>query len=370
MSQRNMDSRFRSVGDGGDLAKDDSFFKEELQLAARNRGMPLEGLRYPITPTGMHYLLVHFDIPEVDANAWRLNVGGLVSSPMALTIDDIRRWPATTITVTMECAGNGRALLSPRPISQPWLVEAVGTAEWTGTPLRGVLEEAGIAREAIEILFSGLDRGVQGGELHYYQRSLSIDEATREEVLLAYEMNGQPLQPQHGYPLRLIVPGWYGVASVKWLDRIEAIAEPSQAYQMVRTYRYSQTADDPGDPVTLVRVRALMVPPGLPDFATRARLVEAGPVTLTGRTWAGRSDVSRVEMSADGGSTWSDAELGEQLSPFAWRAWSLEWQATPGACTLVVRATDSEGNVQPVDQHWTHQGMGNNMAQRLEVVVE
>ncbi len=370
MAGEDLSDLFRSVGDGGDLAKDDTFFREELQLAARNRGMPLEGLRYPITPTGMHYLLVHFDIPEVDANAWRLNVGGLVSSPMALTIDDIKRRPATTITVTMECAGNGRALLSPRPISQPWLVEAVGTAEWTGTPLRGVLEEAGIAQEAIEILFSGLDRGVQGGELHYYQRSLSIDEATREEVLLAYEMNGQPLQPQHGYPLRLIVPGWYGVASVKWLDRIEAIAEPSQAYQMVRTYRYSQTADDAGDPVTLVRVRALMVPPGVPDFVTRARLVEAGPVTLTGRAWAGRSDVSRVEMSADGGSTWSDAELGEQLSPFAWWAWSLEWQATPGAYTLVVRATDSEGNVQPVDQHWTYQGMGNNMAQRVEVVVE
>ncbi len=149
MTGEDLSDLFRSVGDGGDLAKDETFFKEELQLAARNRGMPLEGLRYPITPTGMHYLLVHFDIPEVDANAWRLNVGGLVSSPMALTIDDIRRRPAITITVTMECVGNGRALLSPRPISQPWLVEAVGTAEWTGTPLRGVLEETGIAREAI-----------------------------------------------------------------------------------------------------------------------------------------------------------------------------------------------------------------------------
>ncbi len=352
------------------LAKDDRFFKEEVQLAARNRGMPLEGLRYPITPTGMHYLLVHFDIPEVDAREWRLTVNGLVSRPITLALDDIKRRPATTITVTMECAGNGRALLSPRPISQPWLMEAVGTSKWTGTPLRGVLEEAGVADEAVEILFTGLDRGVHGDELHYFQRSLSIQEATREEVLLAYEMNGQPLQPQHGYPLRLVVPGWYGIASVKWLDRIEATAQPSQAYQMVRTYRYSQTADDPGEPVTLIRVRALMVPPGIPDFVTRTRLVEAGLVTLTGRAWAGRLGVSRVEVSADGCSTWSDAKLGEQLSAYAWRAWSFEWQAKPGTHTLAVRATDSEGNVQPLDQYWTYQGMGNNMAQRVDVVVE
>ncbi len=220
---------------------------------------------------------------------------------MSLTLDEIRKRPAVTMAVTMECAGNGRALLTPRPISQPWLLEAVVTAEWTGTPLRGILEEAGVSDEAVEIVVTGLDRGVQGGELHSYERSLSVVEARREEVLLAYEMNGQPLQPQHGCPLHLIVPGWYGVASVKWLAGIEAVARPFQGYQMVRTYRYSQAADDPGEPMTLIRVRALMIPPGIPDFVTRTRLVEAGPVTLTGRAWAGRLGVSRVEVSADGG---------------------------------------------------------------------
>ena len=176
-------------------------------------------MRYPITPTGLHYLLVHYDIPYVDTGQWRLNLRGLVSNPMSLTLDEIISRPAVTMPVTMECAGNGRALLSPRPVSQPWLVEAIGTAEWIGTPLRGVLEDMGIADDAVELLFTGLDRGVQGDEVQYYQRSLSIADASREEVLLAWAMNGQPLQPQHGYPLRLIVPGWYGMTSVKWLDR-------------------------------------------------------------------------------------------------------------------------------------------------------
>ena len=177
MSQRDVSSRFPIVGDGSELAPDDTFYKEEVQLALRNRGMPLEGLRYPITPTGMHYLLVHFDIPEVDVESWRLTVGGLVSRPQSLNLDEIKARPAVTIPVTMECAGNGRALLAPRSISQPWLHEAVGTAEWTGTPLRVILEEAGMSDKAVEILFTGLDRGVQGDEIQFYQRSLSADEA-------------------------------------------------------------------------------------------------------------------------------------------------------------------------------------------------
>ena len=213
--------------------------------------------------------------------------------------------------MTLECAGNGRALLSPRPLSQPWLLEAVGTAEWTGTPLREVLEEASLDDRAVEVLFTGRDRGIQADEVQPYQRSLAIDEATREEVLLAYEMNGEPLQPQHGYPLRLIVPGWYGMASVKWLDRIEAVGEPFEGYEMAQTYRYAQDADDPGEPVDLIKVRALMIPPGVPDFLTRTRVVKAGKMALTGRAWAGRLGVSRVEVSVDGGETWSKAQLEE-----------------------------------------------------------
>jgi DMSO/TMAO reductase YedYZ molybdopterin-dependent catalytic subunit len=332
--------------------------------------MPLEGLRYPITPTGLHYLLVHFDIPWVDAETWRLDVAGLVARPLRLSVDEIKARPAVTMPVTMECAGNGRALLSPRPISQPWLLEAIGTAEWTGTPLRDILEEAGVCKHAVEILFTGLDRGVQGNEVQSYQRSLSLHEATGDEVLLAYQMNGEPLQLQHGYPLRLIVPGWYGMASVKWLSRIEAIGKPFKGYQMEKTYRYADSADAPGEPVTRIRVRALMIPPGIPDFMTRTRLLEAGHLTLMGQAWAGRLGVSRVEVSVDGGLTWSEAQLGEQVSLLAWRVWSAEWEARPGTYTLCVRATDSEGHVQPTAPPWNYQGMGNNMVQRVEVIVE
>ncbi len=156
----------------------------------------------------------------------------------------------------------------------------------------------------------------------------------------------------------------------KWLESIEAIAEPFNGYQMHGSYRYAQTADEAGEPVDLIRVRALMVPPGIPDFLTRTRLLGAGPVTLTGRALAGRLGISRVETSADGGSTWSDAQLGVRPPRFAWRGWTAQWDATPGRHTLMVRATDTEGNCQPVEPEWNIQGMGNNMAQSVDVIVE
>ncbi len=362
-------ARFPAVGDPSGLAPDDRFYREELQLANRNRGMPLEALRYPITPVGMHYLLVHFDIPEVNAGSWRLNIGGLVAKPLSLSLADIQARPRQTLPVTMECAGNGRALLDPRPVSQPWLLEAIGTSEWGGTPLRGVLEEAGVSEQAVEMVFTGADRGVQGDQDQVYQRSLSVDEVMRGEVLLAYEMNGRPLEPQHGYPLRLLVPGWYGMTSVKWLMAIEAVSEPFEGCQMIESYRYSDSPDDPGKPVTLQKVRALMVPPGIPDFLTRMRVVEAGDNILTGRVWAGRREIVGVDVSTDSGGTWSEALLEAALSPHAWRGWSYRWAATPGQHTLCVRGRDSDGGIQPTEQPWSQQGVGNNMVQRVEVIV-
>ncbi|MCH8990049.1 MAG: sulfite oxidase [Chloroflexi bacterium] len=370
MTQQDTGRRFPTVGDGSGMTSDPRFYREELQLAFRNRGMPLEGLRYDITPTGMHYLLTHFDIPEVDPNAWNLKISGLVGNPVTLSLGDIKALPSRTEVVTMECAGNGRALFTPRSVSQPWLLEAIGTAEWTGTPLKGVLEAAGLKETAVEILFNGSDQGVQGEEVQYYQRSLTIEEATRDEVLLVYEMNGRALEPQHGYPLRLVVPGWYGMTSVKWLESIEAVGEPFNGYQMHGSYRYAQTADEPGEPVDLIRVRALMVPPGIPDFLTRTRLLDSGPVTLTGRAWAGRLGISRVETSTDGGASWSDAQLSVQPPRFAWRGWTAQWNAAAGRYTLMVRATDTEGNRQPVEPEWNIQGMGNNMVQSVDVIVE
>lgn len=352
------------------ISPDGKFFGEEVRLANRNRGMPLEGLRYDTTPTGMHYLLVHFDIPKTEAEGWTLQVGGLVERPLTVSLDEIKSRPAVRMPVTMECAGNGRALLDPRPISQPWHEEAISTSEWTGTALRPLLDEAGIKGEAVELVFTGRDEGVQSEVRHLYQRSLTVDEARRDEVMLAYEMNGRPLEPQHGFPLRLMVPGWYGMTSVKWLTGIEAVAEPFEGFQQKEAYRYSDSIDDCGEAVTTMNVRALMTPPGVPDFLTRGRLVKAGPVTLSGRAWAGRLASTRVEVSADGGETWADAKLAEPVGEYAWRAWSHEWQATPGRYTLRVRARDSEGTAQPVEQPWNYQGMGVNLCQRVEVVVE
>src|SRR3712207_2120635 len=168
------------------LVEGQEFSREEVGLALRNPGMPLEGLRYPITPVGMHYLLIHFDIPSIDPATYGLSITGRVRNPLRLTLDDLKGRPAVTMPVTMECAGNGRAHLSPRPVSAPWHNEAVGCAEWTGTPLRPILEEAGILDDAVEILFSGHDRGIDGGAEHDYERSLSLEEALRDEVLLAY----------------------------------------------------------------------------------------------------------------------------------------------------------------------------------------
>jgi DMSO/TMAO reductase YedYZ molybdopterin-dependent catalytic subunit len=340
---------------------------DELQLATRNKGMPLEALRYDVTPTGLHYLLVHFDIPPIDAAQWRLRIEGKVRRPLALALEEIRSLPAETMPVTLECAGNGRARLLPRPISQPWLNEAVGTALWTGTSLAGVLAHCGLGAETVEIVFTGADHGTEKGVEHDYARSLRLEDALRPEVLLAYEMNGRPLEPQHGFPLRLLVPGWYGMTHVKWLTRIEAVSEPFDGYQQHTAYYYRRDADDPGVPVTRIRPRALLSPPGFPDFLTRHRIVERGLVRVSGRAWSGTAPVVRVELGVDG--AWTDAELSEPLGPYAWRAWSADWNATPGEHALSCRATDAGGDSQPAEPPWNLQGMGNNLVQTVPVTV-
>jgi sulfane dehydrogenase subunit SoxC len=354
------------------IATSTEFTREEVGLALRNPGMPLEALRRPITPIGMHYVLIHFDVPDVDPATFELAVDGRVRDPAALTLEDLRARPAVTMPVVMECAGSGRARLEPRPVSAPWHEEAIGCAEWTGTPLRGVLEEAGLLDDAVELLFTGQDRGIDQGIEQDYQRSLPIEEAMREDVLLAYEMNGQPLPASHGFPLRLVVPDWYGMTSVKWLRSITAIAEPFEGVQQALLYRYRSSEDDPGTPVTRKRPRALMAPPGVPEFLTRARHVRAGLTLIEGRAWSGADPISRVEFSADGGRSWHDARLEERNGPHGWSGWSYEWHADePGDHELCVRATDAAGNVQPLDssEAWNQGGYGVNAVQRVPVRV-
>lgn len=346
--------------------------RDELALATRNHGLPLEALRYDLTPPGLHYVLTHYDIPYVPDHApWHLTIGGRVRRPLAFEVADLRTFPQVTTRVTMECAGNGRALLTPRPVSQPWLVEAVGTAEWTGVPLRLLLAEAGADPGAVDVVFTGADHGVERGVEQDYQRALPVDVAMGHdpEVLVAHEMNGAPLPPQHGRPLRLVVPGWYGMAQVKWLRRVTVTDQPFTGFQQAVAYRLRQHPEDRGEPVTRIAPRALLVPPGFPDFMSRARVVRPGPVALEGRAWSGWAPVTRVEVSTDAGRTWQEAGLDpEDGHRWTWRRWRHSWTATPGDHVLSPRATDAEGHTQPLDQPWNRGGFANNLVQRVPVL--
>ncbi len=332
--------------------------------------MPLEALAYPITPVGLHYLLIHYDIPAVDATSWRVTVDGEVERPLSLSLDDLRSRPAAEVVATMECAGNGRVSLSPPVDSQPWLNEAVGTGRWRGVRLRELLEDAAVRDGAAEVLFTGLDRGVEEEVEQSYQRSLPLAEALRDEVLLAYELNGVPLPPQHGFPLRLLVPGWYGMTSVKWLERITVLDRPFEGFQMAKRYRRQLDEDDPGIPFTRMSPRALAVPPGIPDFHSRERYVAGGSCELRGRAWSGWAPVAGVDVSVDGGETWAAAELERDLeSPWAWVGWRFVWDARPGRHELCFRARDEAGNEQPLEGEWNVGGYGNNAVHRVPVNV-
>ena len=215
----------------------------------------------------------------------------------------------------------------------------------------------------------GADRGIQGDDEHHYARSLTVEAIARGEVLLAYEMNGRPLEPQHGFPLRLLVPGWYGMTSVKWLDSIEAVTEPFEGYQQYVAYRYQRDAPTiPGEPVSRIRVRALMIPPGRPDFFSRERFGAAGPTTVFGRAWSGAAPVERVELAVDGAVGRRDARA-RRWAGTPGAAGRTTWDATPGEHELACRATDADGEHAAAEPPWNYQGMGNNGVQRVAVTV-
>jgi len=277
-------------------------------------------------------------------------------------------FPSRTLAVTLECAGNGRGAMSPRYPSMPWISEAVGTAQWTGTPLRHLLDRVGLSDEAVEIAFIGADRGFDRGHEHAFGRSLERETALSDDVLLVWAMNGGPLLPQHGFPLRLIVPGWYGMASVKWLNRIEVLTQPFDGFQQVSGYHFRSEPDGPRTPITHMRVKSLLVPPGIPDWYTRRRLVDAGPIKLVGRAWSGGGvGIAKVEVGIDG--AWQPAELDAPLGRFAWRGWRSTWNAAPGEHELTCRAIDANGETQPLETRWDAGGFGNNAVHRVRVKV-
>jgi DMSO/TMAO reductase YedYZ molybdopterin-dependent catalytic subunit len=239
---------------------------------------------------------------------------------------------------------------------------------WTGTPLRGLLVEAGYDDRAVEVVFTGADHGVERGVEQDYARSLSIGEALRDDVLVAYAVNDVPLPPQHGFPLRLVVPGWYGMAHVKWLRSVEVVDHRFDGFQM-SAYRLRASADDPGEPLTRMEPRALVSPPGWPDFMSRARFAHAGPLTVEGRAWSGWAPVDHVEVTFDGGRTWQPAALDPERGRWAWRRWSTDWVATPGRHILSARAADATGRRQAERPDWNRGGFAGSLGQQVEVHV-
>ena len=348
---------------------DGIFSQTEVGLANRNSGMLLETLALDVTPTGVHYLLNHFDVPLLDANDHQLTFSGAFDAPYSLDLNEIKSLPQITMPITMECAGNGRAGMSPRSFSMPWMYEAVGTSQWTGTPLAALIEKAKPNTDVVEISFIGADYGYDKGEGHFFGRSLTLKQIKELDVLLVHSMNGLPLLPQHGAPLRIIVPGWYGMASVKWLQKVEALTAAYDGFQQVRTYRYRKDENDPGRPITTIRVKSLMLPPGVPDWTSRKRFVNAGPVTLSGRAWSGAGvAIKKVDVEIDG--NWHTAELENSNERYAWSKWRLKWQAQPGEYRLRCRATDANDSVQPLEPPWDMAGFANNAAQTVHVFVE
>lgn len=314
---------------------------------------PAAVLAEPTTPTDSFFVRNHFPVPRVDVGAWRFAVGGAVARPLALSLADLRMRRARTVTVTMECAGNSRARLSPPAKGVAWNDHAVGTATFTGVPLADVLAEAGPRAGVVEVVARGLDRGPNEA----FERSLPIADAMHPDVLVATEMNGKPLEAAHGFPARLLVPGWYGVASVKWLAALDCVTEPFRGRFQAAEYVY-RAPDGSVEPVRRQRLKALIVEPRDNDIVSR------GEIRVRGWAWSGSSAIDRVEISVDGGRRWAQADLGPaDAGPWAWRAFEFRWRATvSGEQTILARAIDEDGNAQPTAPVWNEQGYGNNGA--------
>ena len=316
-----------------------------------------------VMPNAHFYVRNHFRVPAIDAGTWRLEVTGLVERRLMLSLSDLDRMPSETRVVTLECAGNGRRFMTPVVDGEPWGLGAVSTAEWTGVPLAVVLDRAGVLPTATDVVFRGADHGsVPGtaGELSF-ERGLSLPAARYGEVLLGYAMNGEVLPVQHGFPVRLVVPGWYGVASVKWLRAIELTGRPFAGYFQTTKYRYE--VEGTAEPVTLQRVKALITEP------TEGADLPLGMAIIRGVAWSGAAAIADVEVSIDGGS-WQDARLLGERSRHSWQRWEVLADLNrPGAHKIRARATDLDGHTQPESPIWNRYGYGNNAVQALSVRV-
>lgn len=309
----------------------------------------LDGL---ITPHDQFYVRSHYPTPQLDPATWRLTIKGEVEHPLTLGYEDLLAMPAQTLTVTLECAGNQRVFLTPPADGVQWSHGAVGTATWTGVPLADVLARVQPTASALEVIAVGADCGVikkapkPAGPVPY-ARSLPLATVELSQVLLAYAMNGRPLSPAHGFPLRLIVPGWYGMAAVKWLTRLVLTAQPFQGYYQSVDYAFWQRIDDLPTrvPISLMQTKAAIARPTMHEVIPRHR-----PYRVFGAAWTGSGEIVQVLVSVDGGQQWHEATLLGEAIPYTWRLW--EFMAPPfeqpGSYTVMARAVDSNGGCQPL----------------------
>jgi DMSO/TMAO reductase YedYZ molybdopterin-dependent catalytic subunit len=326
-----------------------------------NAEAALAALEELITPIDDFYVRSNFPTPEFVPADYRLVITGLVERPLSLSLAELAELPTVTITATMECAGNNRTRMAPIPEGEPWEIGAISTATWTGYRLADLLHRAGIAPGAVEVRFEGADRGVPRGrsETVNFERSLPIDVALDGEVLLVTHMNGAPLTAEHGHPLRVLVPGWYGMSGVKWLRQIEVLAEPFIGHYQTRQYRYywADLPDEQAPPVRTMRIKSLITSP------ESGTAVPTGAMTIDGVAWCGEAAVIRVELSVDAG-PWQEAELRGTALPHTWRRWRWHWPGAPvGRHSIRVRATAADGTGQPDAPPWNRLGYGNNAVQ-------
>ncbi len=319
-----------------------------VTAAPENSETPLESARGWVTPTRLFFVRNHFPVPDVDVNSWRLSVEGKVGKPRHWTWEELTELPERTVFATVECAGNGRSFLRPHVHGVQWGAGAVGHAEWTGVPLRLVLQESGVRPEAIEVLFEGADHGSEADhpEDMNFARSLPLEKALHPDTLLVHRMNGETLEARHGFPLRLFVPGWYGVASVKWLRRIEVLDRPFKGYYQTVKYTVQRQAAAGVETVIVgpMAVKSEILRP------REGAVLGVGPNRISGLAWAGEEPVTRVEVSTDGGRSWADAVLAGPQAPYSWTLWEYLWEAgRPGGYELLARAVGAGGRVQPVD---------------------
>jgi DMSO/TMAO reductase YedYZ molybdopterin-dependent catalytic subunit len=329
--------------------------RKVVTATPENSETPLESVRSWVTPNRLFFVRNHFAVPALDLADWRLRVEGCVAGPAEWTWDQLTALPERTVFATVECAGNGRSFLRERAPGVQWGAGAIGHAEWTGVPLRLVLERARLKPGAVEVLFEGWDQGAESDhpEPMHFARSLPLEKALHPDTLLAFRMNGEMLEPSHGFPLRLFVPGWYGVASVKWLRRIEVLDRPFHGYYQSVKYTYQRPT--PRGPETAIigpmAVKSEIIRPA--DGAT----LGLGTNRLFGVAWAGEEAVAGVEVSTDGGRTWTQAELIGPRAPYSWTLWEYLWEvAEAGEYSLLARATSASGQVQPMEHDPLHGG--------------